>query len=109
MGELLDEFEEEIREDEARSVGEALAESADLLADLRSNAAKIREHGRRADGIIRSMLAHSRATPGPSRPAPVNSLLKEYVGLDYHGMRAEHSGFNVDIQTPLDPAVKDVE
>ena len=109
MGELLDEFEEEIREDEARSVGEALAESADLLADLRSNAAKIREHGRRADGIIRSMLAHSRATPGPSRPAPVNSLLKEYVGLAYHGMRAEHSGFNVDLQVTLDPDVKEVQ
>ncbi len=106
--ELLDDFEEEVREDETRPVGEALDESADLLDDLRSNAVKIREHGRRADGIIRSMLAHSRATPGPSRPAPLNSLLKEYVGLAYHGMRAEHSGFNVDLQTTLDPSVGDV-
>ena len=107
--ELLDDLEDELREDDARPVGAALADSADLLGDLRANAAKIREHGRRADGIIRSMLAHSRSTPGPSRPAPVNSLLKEYVGLAYHGMRAEHSGFNVDLQTDLDPAVGEVE
>ena len=106
--ELLDDFEEEVREDESRPVGEALERSGDLLEDLRSNAVKIREHGRRADGIIRSMLAHSRATPGPSRPAPLNSLLKEYVGLAYHGMRAEHAGFNVDIETDLSPEVGQV-
>ena len=106
--ELLDDLEEELREDPSRSVEQALDDSGDLLADLRSNAGKIREHGRRADGIIRSMLAHSRAQPGPSRPAPLNSLLKEYVGLAYHGMRAEHTGFNVAIETDLDDAVGDV-
>ena len=78
--ELLDEFEDELGEDPERTVREALETSGDLIEDLRSNATKIREHGRRADGIIRSMLAHSRATPGPSRAAPLNSLLKEYVG-----------------------------
>ena len=106
--ELLDDFEQEVREDEQQTVAQALETSGDLLDDLRSNAVKIREHGRRADGIIRSMLAHSRATPGPSRPAPLNSLLKEYVGLAYHGMRAEHSGFNVDIQTDLGAEVGEV-
>ncbi|MGB3543808.1 sensor histidine kinase [Rubrivirga sp.] len=106
--ELLDDLEDELREDASRSVDQALEASGDLLVDLRSNATKIREHGRRADGIIRSMLAHSRAQPGPSRPAPVNSLLKEYVGLAYHGMRAEHSGFNVDIQTDLDADLGEV-
>ncbi|MDT0631989.1 ATP-binding protein [Rubrivirga sp. S365] len=107
--ELLDDFEDELREDDGRSVAEALGASGDLLDDLRANAAKIREHGRRADGIIRSMLAHSRATPGPHRPAPLNGLLEEYVGLAYHGMRAEHTGFNVEIEKSLDPAVGDVE
>ncbi|MEM0962575.1 MAG: ATP-binding protein [Bacteroidota bacterium] len=106
--ELLDDLEDELREEAKRPVGEALDDSADLLADLRSNASKIREHGRRADGIIRSMLAHSRAQPGPMRPAPVNSLLREYVGLAYHGTRASHSGFNVDIQLELDDAVQEV-
>jgi signal transduction histidine kinase len=106
--ELLDDFEEELREDGSRTVDAALETSGDLLGDLRANAAKIREHGRRADGIIRSMLAHSRAQPGPRRPAPLNGLLTEYVGLAYHGMRAEHTGFNVDIEKDFSDAVGEV-
>ena len=107
--ELVDDLEAELNEDPARPVGEALEESADLLADLRTNANKIREHGRRADGIIRSMLAHSRATPGPRRPARLNSLMQEYIGLAYHGMRAEHTSFNVDIQKHFDADLGEVE
>ena len=106
--ELLDEFRHELGENPERPVRDALADSADLLDDLRTNAAKIREHGRRADGIIRSMLAHSRATPGPRREARLNTLLEEYVGLSYHGMRAEHQGTQVDIVTELGEAVGEV-
>ena len=103
--ELLEELQEEMSEDPARPVGEALAESGDLLEDLKTNAQKIREHGRRADGIIRSMLAHSRARPGPRRTAKLNPLLDEYVGLAYHGMRAEHQAHNVDIIRDYDEEV----
>ena len=103
--ELLEELVEEIGEDPTRSVGEALETSGDLLEDLKTNAQKIREHGRRADGIIRSMLAHSRARPGPRRTAKLNPLLDEYVGLAYHGMRAEHQSFNVDLVKDYDTSV----
>ena len=106
---LLLELEEELREDGSRSVEQALDDSADLLADLQANAEKIREHGRRADGIIRSMLAHSRATPGPRRAAKLNPLLEEYVGLAYHGMRANHTGFNVTIEKDFDPALPEIQ
>ena len=107
--ELLDDLDAELREDPARPVGEALDASGDLIDDLRANAAKIRDHGRRADGIIRSMLAHSRSTPGPRRAARLNTLLEEYVGLAYHGMRAEHARFNVDLVRDFDPAVGEIE
>jgi len=103
--ELLDELRAELTEQPGRPVGEAMAAAADLFTDLRSNADKIAEHGRRADGIVRSMLAHSRTTPGDKRPIGVNRLLGEYVGLAYHGMRARHSGFNVDVQRDFDEAV----
>ena len=107
--ELLTDLDLELREDPMRPVGEALDASGDLLDDLRANAAKIRDHGRRADGIIRSMLAHSRATPGPRRPAKLNTLLDEYVGLAYHGMRAEHAGFNVDLVRDYADDIGDIE
>lgn len=103
--ELIDELNEEFGENPEQTVQEAMEASGDLLEDLKTNAEKIREHGRRADGIIRSMLAHSRAKPGPRRMAKLNSLLDEYVGLAYHGMRAEHQSFNVDIVREYDDAV----
>ncbi|MEL6616962.1 MAG: ATP-binding protein, partial [Bacteroidota bacterium] len=103
--ELIEELNEELAENPEQSVSEAMEASGDLLEDLKTNAEKIREHGRRADGIIRSMLAHSRAKPGPRRMAKLNSLLDEYVGLAYHGMRAEHQSFNVDIVREYDDAV----
>ena len=102
---LVRELQEELDAAPERPVGEAMAEAADLLDDLRLNAEKIAEHGRRADGIVRSMLAHSRTGPGDKQPTDLNRLLDEYVGLAYHGMRARYAGFNVDIERVLDPAV----
>ncbi len=107
--ETVDELAATLGADPARPAADALAASSDLLADLRANAEKILDHGRRADAIIKSMLAHSRATPGPRRPVRLNALMDEYVGLAYHGMRATHSGFHVDLATHLDPAVGEVE
>jgi signal transduction histidine kinase len=106
--ELLQELLEELGAAPGRAVGEAVADAADLLDDLRLNADKIAEHGRRADGIVRSMLAHSRTSPGEKQPTDVNRLLGEYVGLAYHGMRARQtagSAFNVEVERALDPAV----
>ena len=107
--ELMDELHEELKAAPSRSVGEAMADMEELFEDLRANTKKIAEHGRRADGIIKSMLAHSRTTPGEKRPTNLNRLLVEYAGLAYHGMRARHSGFNVDIQYDLDDGVRDTE
>ena len=43
--------------------------------------AKIQEHGKRADGIVRNMLMHSRGHAGDHQPTNLNSLLAEYIKL----------------------------
>lgn len=99
--ELVDEIEVSLRGDSS--------DVAALLADLRINAMKIEEHGRRADGIVRSMLEHSRGAKGERRPVDLNALVDEYVGLAYHGKRAQAIDFNVTIDRDYDEAVGDVE
>src|SRR5690606_10091992 len=47
---LLEELQEELGAAPERPAGEAVADAADLFADLGHNARKIAEHGRRADG-----------------------------------------------------------
>jgi signal transduction histidine kinase len=70
----------------------------ELLGELRGNAAKIHEHGRRADDIVRSMLEHSRGGSVTSRAVDVNALLKEYVTLAYQGFRSQDPTFNTSIE-----------
>ena len=79
-----------------------LEELREIAADLAQNIGKIREHGARADSIIGSMLAHSRGLPGERRPTDLNALVREYVNLAFHGMRALDSTFQVDIQADYD-------
>jgi two-component system, NtrC family, sensor kinase len=84
-------------------------EVAELASTLRDNLAKVVQHGRRADGIVKNMLAHSREGGGERRPVDLNALVEEALNLAYHGARAEKPGFNIALEKALDPAVGQVE
>ena len=89
--ELVDELDE--TDDEA--------ERADLLADLRTNAEKIQSHGRRADAIVRAMMAHARSGGGDRRPVAVDTLVSEYADLAWHGLKARRPHARVDLRREL--------
>jgi signal transduction histidine kinase/ligand-binding sensor domain-containing protein len=78
------------------------------LADIKTNLRKIHEHGSRADSIVKSMLLHSRGGSGALEPTDLNGLVREYVNLAFHGMRASKNPFNVDIRLQLDETVGQV-
>ncbi len=81
----------------------------EVMGLLSQNIAKIDEHGRRADSIVKGMLLHSRGESGERRPVDLNAVLDEYVMLAYHGMRGTDATFNVKIEKDYDPAVGRVE
>ncbi len=95
---------DELREELSREPHDQPA-IADLLATLEQNAGKIEEHGKRADGIVKSMLQHSRGRSDERQLTDINALLAEDINLAYHGMRAQDNTFNVTIETDFDPAV----
>ena len=76
---------------------------------LKSNLARIAEHGRRADSIVKNMLLHSRSGPSEHRLIDLNTVVEEALNLAYHGARAETPGFNITIERHLDPAAGMVE
>lgn len=78
-----------------------LDEAVDVLIDVKNNLSKIHDHGTRADGIVKSMLLHSRGGSGKKLDVDFNALIKEYVNLAYHGMRASKHPINVDIYLDL--------
>src|SRR6056297_3365426 len=94
--------------------GEASDDSFDpdlileILDDIEANLKTIHKHGSRADSIVKSMLQHSRGGDGKMESTPLNSLIKEYVNLAFHGMRAGNDPINVDIDLQLDDEVGEV-
>lgn len=106
FSELSLEFVEEIEEhlDKLENT-EATEEIKYLLEDVRANLSKIHQHGSRADGIVKSMLLHSRGGNGKMEDVDLNTLVKEYVNLAFHGMRANKNPINVDIQVETDPGL----
>src|SRR6056297_1494299 len=80
----------------------------DILDDIEANLKTIHKHGSRADSIVKSMLQHSRGSDGKMEPTPLNPLIKEFVNLAYHGMRAGNDAINVEIDLQLDESVGEV-
>jgi two-component system NtrC family sensor kinase len=85
------------------------AEIDEVLTLVTGNLAKITEHGRRADGIVRSMLEHSRGGSGDRRPVDLNALVEEALNLAYHGARAQDQSFNVTLQRDLSAGIAQIE
>ncbi len=100
-----------IAEGDARGVSrEAMNPSLllDILNDIETNLKTIHKHGSRADGIVKSMLQHSRGGDGKMESTPLNPLIKEYVNLAFHGMRAGKEPINVDIDLQLDDSIGEI-
>lgn len=95
-GELIDEQLEEIEKGD-------LEEIKELAILLKGNSSKINHHGKRADAIVKGMLAHSRTSTGEKVETDINALADEYLRLSYHGLRAKDHNFNADFKTDLDP------
>jgi two-component system, NtrC family, sensor kinase len=85
------------------------AEIGEIADTLQGNLAKVVQHGKRADAIIKNMLLHSRQGSGEHRPVDINALVDESLNLAYHGARAEKQGFNVTLERFFDPAAGEVD
>ena len=84
-------------------------DAEDILADLRENMVRIMEHGERAVSIIQSILMVSRGKENEFLPADVCKIVKEYVWLSYHDMRANCKGFNISIHEHYEEGLPPME
>jgi two-component system NtrC family sensor kinase len=94
--ELIDEMQEELDKGDVK-------EAKAISSDIKQNLEKITHHGKRADAIVKGMLAHSRSSSGEKVPTDINALADEYLRLSYHGLRARDKSFMADFKTDFDP------
>jgi len=76
---------------------------------LTGNLERIAEHGKRADNIVKSMLAHSRGGGGDRQIADLNALVEESLNLAYHGARAQDQNFNIALDRQYADDIPPVE
>ncbi|HKK12599.1 MAG TPA: ATP-binding protein, partial [Flavobacteriaceae bacterium] len=100
--ELLEEMMEELKNGDTKEV-EAIA------SDIIENLEKINHHGKRADGIVKGMLQHSRTSTGIKEPTDINVLADEYFRLAYHGLRAKDKSFNAVMKTDFDKSIDKID
>jgi signal transduction histidine kinase len=85
------------------------AEVDDVSAMLTSNLEKITEHSRRADGIVKAMLEHSRGSSSERRMVDLNALIDEALNLAYHGARAQDQSFNITLEREFGEDIAPIE
>lgn len=100
--ELIDEMHEALEQGE-------LDEVKEIATDLKHNLEKITQHGKRAGGIVKGMLQHSRKGSGKKELTDLGVLCDEYLRLSYHGLRAKDKSFNADFLLDVEKNLPKVE
>lgn len=96
--ELIEELKELIDTEDTKEI-KILAE------EINGNLEKIETHGKRADNIVKSMLYHSRTSNKNPEITEINLLVKQYMNLSFHGLKAKDKAFNAQMTMTLDPAL----
>ena len=99
--ELVDDFSEILQGPIANGQPLSEAEHKDLdyiVTNLKDFMKEIKINGERAVDIIQGILLVSRGKEDEFVASDVSHIVKEYVWLSYHAMRASYPGFNVTIR-----------
>ena len=107
--ELLDELKEQAAPALAALGEEKRGDVEEVVATLTGNLKRIVEHGKRADNIVKSMLAHSREGGGARESVDLNALVEESLNLAYHGARAQDPNFNITLERAYGRDIAPVE
>jgi signal transduction histidine kinase len=106
---LLGELKDAIGPAEAALDSDQRNEVEAVVTTLTGNLEKIAEHGRRADGIVKAMLEHSRGSSAERRMIDLNALIDEALNLAYHGVRAQDQSFNITLERDFGDGIAPIE
>src|SRR5260370_35946199 len=107
--ELLDELKGAI-ESTLSALGKDKREEVDeVITMVTKNLERIADHGRRADNIPKSMLAHSRSGASIHEEVDLNALIEESLNLAYHGARAKDQNFNIALERAYGDGIAPIE
>lgn len=101
LSEILEEEKEALSPEVLGKLSSYQNDLEEILTDLHDNLRKIEAHGNRAMGIIRGILLYSRGKDDEMVETDPVEIVREYVRLAYHSMRATYKGFNITIHEEI--------
>jgi signal transduction histidine kinase len=107
--ELLDELKGVIESTLSALDKDKREEVHEVTTMLAGNLERIVDHGKRADNIVKSMLAHSRTGASIRQEADLNALVEESLNLAYHGARAKDQNFNITLERAYGKDIAPIE
>src|SRR5690606_21272578 len=105
--ELVGELHEELAANKDKLIKDAFGMIEDILNDLKTNSAKIKEHGTRADNIVKNMLMHSQESGVQKEMIDVKTLLEENYQIALESFRGTQGKLDIflDKQFPPTPVM----
>lgn len=95
--ELLNELNDELQSSKDKIDQNALSSIEDLITDLKTNCEKIKEHGERADNIVKTMLMHSQEAGVQKEVFDVRNLMNDNIQIALESFKGIHEKFDVTI------------
>ena len=101
LSDILEEEKEVLSPETLDKLSSFQDEMEGILSDLHDNLHKIEAHGNRAMAIIRGILLYSRGKDDEFVECDPVEIVREYIRLAYHSMRASYKGFNISIHEEI--------
>ena len=101
LSDILEEEKEVLSPETLDKLSSFQEELEGILSDLHDNLHKIEAHGNRAMAIIRGILLYSRGKDDEFVECDPVEIVREYIRLAYHSMRASYKGFNISIHEEI--------
>lgn len=102
---LVKELKEEININKQKFDEDSLKIITDIMQDLKTNCEKIKEHGERADNIVKTMLLHSQEANVQKEMLDIKSLVTDSYQIALEAFRTAHGKFDIKLDKNEDAAL----
>lgn len=106
--ELVSELNEELAANKEKLSEEAVGAMQGIIEDLKMNCSKIKEHGARADNIVKNMLLHSQEANVQKELINIKSLMEDSIKAAMDSFQTIHGKFEVKLEKAFDPTLEKI-
>ncbi|MFI4938224.1 MAG: DAHL domain-containing protein [Candidatus Berkiellales bacterium] len=106
--ELAGELKEELEASKEKLGAETLSSIEDIINDLKINCSKIKEHGVRADNIVKTMLLHSQEAGLQKEMVDIEKLMDDNIQIALENFRATTGKLDIKLEKDFDPNLEKI-